>query len=153
MEIKNNEEISKTSIKELQQKGTEILAKLTQKAKSQKIISLKQRREKEIKIRATIPITISPESKKKLRELVEKRVKKGVNVNIDLKDTKEFRGNITILKESKKELIKINIETPVTPEFLSSPKLKEEGPLNKNILREKVKRILLSKQKRKKGKN
>jgi len=98
----------------------------------------------DLTVRTTLPITISPEVKKKLREIPDKE-KSAMSLIIDLDglERSESKGKILVSEEKskikrRKANVKINISK--TPSSITSPLMMTEGPQDKNILFEKIER-------------
>jgi len=105
---------------------------------------------KELKVRARIPITISPDVKKVLRQDKSPEEKAKVNLIVDFKEPKARIGRIIISEQKRKDKKRtITLRAPETPSsFSSSTSISQELP-NKDILLEKLKRRQAIKKRRK----
>lgn len=106
---------------------------------------------KEFRVKARIPITISPETKKKLRQQKEIRKRAKTEIVIDLKEPKSRKSKIHVNDEKAKgKKSDINIQPPETPTQITSPTMKPEEPFNKDELVKKMKKIKGKRSRRKK---
>lgn len=110
---------------------------------------LHSRVRKELKVRARIPVTISPEVKKSLREKKTPEEKAKVSVIVDFKEPKSRKGRIRISEQERKYKKRIvTLRAPEVPSSISSPTTISMEP-NKDILIEKLKRRRRIKKRRK----
>jgi len=125
----------------------EILKKLSEKyEKEGKDVDsfekfLQHRKPKKLKIRARIPVTISPDVKRSLRQRITPDEKAKVNLIVDFKEPKARKGRIIISEQKRKDKKRIlTLQAPEIPSsFSSSASIFRESP-NKDILLEKLKR-------------
>ena len=138
------------------QKAEEILKSLSKKyVKEGKDIDsfekfLQSRKPKQLKIRTRIPLTISPEVKRLLREKKSKEEKAEVNVVVDFKDPKGRKGRIRISDQKRKDKKRmVTLQAPEIPSSLSSSEPTIRESTNKDLLKEKLRKKQKMKKRRK----
>lgn len=152
METKNDKIDSSNKRKNAE----EILKKLSEKyeKESKEFDSfekfLQHQGQKVLKVRSRIPVTISPDVKKSLRQKKTPDEKAKVNLIVDFKEPKARKGRILISEQERKNKERlVTLRAPVTPSsFSSSTSTIKESP-NKDILIEKLKKQRIIKKRRK----
>lgn len=137
-------------------KAEEILKNLSEKyAEEGKDIDsfekfLQSRKPKQLKIRAQIPVAISPDVKRSLRQKESPDEKAEVNVIVDFKDPKGRKGRIRISDQKRKDKKRmVTLQAPEIPSSLSSSESITRESSNKDLLKEKLKKKQKIKKRRK----
>ncbi len=147
MESLNSENKNQENLKKKQEKAKEILKRLNdqfEKEKDSIAVDKDPKFRPLLKVRSRIPVSISPEVKKELRQKKNTNEKAKVNLIVDFKEPTARRAKIVISKEKvkmkkgKKKVL--DVRDPETPTSLASPSMKIEEPLNKDVLLNKMKR-------------
>ena len=127
---KRKQEIEK--VRERAQKKLEEIQKIQKSKKQRKF-------QPRAVVKAKIPIRISPEEKNNLKTLVQEK-KKNMTIEIKMIKINKFEGSLKIIKKDKKKRKKgMRIDLPTTPNLVRTPKSKEEGPINRRVLVERIK--------------
>ncbi|MFW9894420.1 MAG: hypothetical protein ACFFD7_01290 [Candidatus Thorarchaeota archaeon] len=147
---KSNEKIENSNKRK---KAEEILKSLSEKyAEEGKDIEkfLESRKPKQLRVRARIPVTITPEVKRSLRQKESPEEKAEVNVIVDFKDPKGRKGRIRISDQKRKDKERmVTLQAPEIPSSLSSSESIIRQSINKDQLKEKLKKKQKIKKERK----
>lgn len=129
------------------QKAEEILKNLSEKyvEEGKDIDSfekfLQSRKPKQLKVRVRIPLTISPDVKRSLRQKESPEEKAEVNVIVDFKDPKGRKGRIRISDQKRKDKRRmVTLQAPEIPSSLSSSKPITRESTNKDLIKEKLRK-------------
>lgn len=96
---------------------------------------------KQLKVRTRIPLTISPDVKRSLRQKESPEEKAEVNVIIDFRDPKGRKGRIRISDQKRKDKRRmVTLQAPEIPSSFSSSKPITRESTNKDLIKEKLRK-------------
>ena len=140
-EFNQNQKDRIQKLQTLREKAKEILENIPEERKK---AQPKERVSSQLRIKAKIPIAISPKMKQKLKQITTEEKPPNVDITIDFTKREDFKGEIDI-REKKGKIPKgprkIIIKSIESATVITAPSVKHEGPLNKDLIKKRMDRI------------